>query len=102
MLDERIHAVVLALIQCSKITESTAKWAESRRDALKALASICHTVFSETNMQTGKFNILSFAFTFVYVNCVCVCVCVRARARVCVRACMCMFARACRMIHYTF
>ena len=57
MFDERLHVVIVALIQCSKITESTAKWSESRRDALKALTSVCHTVFSEKDMQTGKFQL---------------------------------------------
>jgi hypothetical protein len=57
MFDERLHVVIVALIQCSKITESTAKWAESRRDALKALTSVCHTVFSENDMQTGKLQL---------------------------------------------
>ena len=57
VLDERLHVVIVALIQCSKITESTAKWSESRRDALKALTSVCRTVFSEKDMQTGKLQL---------------------------------------------
>jgi len=57
MFNERLHVVIVALIQCSKITESTAKWSESRRDALKALTSVCRTVFSEKDKQTGKFQL---------------------------------------------
>ena len=112
MYDERLHVVIVALIQCAKITESTAKWSESRRDALKALTSVCHTVFSEKDVQTGKFQLSQFCCYFcvcklggrggilhhtLYTSCkvkkkqiwcVCVCVCVCVRARVRVRACV--------------
>ncbi|XP_069674548.1 tubulin-specific chaperone D [Periplaneta americana] len=44
MLDDQLHIVIPALIECLKITESTSKWAESRRDALKALTNVCRTV----------------------------------------------------------
>ncbi|PSN56928.1 Tubulin-specific chaperone D [Blattella germanica] len=44
MLDGQLDTVIPALIQCSKITESSGKWAESRRDSLKALTSVCHSV----------------------------------------------------------
>ena len=64
MFGERLHVVVFALIQCSKITESTAKWSESRRDALKALTSVCRTVFSEKDMQTGKFELCQLCCHF--------------------------------------
>jgi hypothetical protein len=48
--------VILALIRCSKITESTVRWSETRRDALKALISICCTVCSENNLGSGNFE----------------------------------------------
>jgi hypothetical protein len=104
MFDERLHVVIVALIQCSKITESTAKWSESRRDALKALTSVCHTVFSEKDMQTGKFHLCQLCCHFclckvggrggilhhtLYTSCkvkkkqiLYVCVCARACVRV--------------------
>jgi len=67
MLDEQLNVVIVALIQCSKITELTTKWSESRRDALKALTSVCRTVFSEKDMQTGKFQLSQL--------CCCFCLC---------------------------
>lgn len=53
--DEQLETVILALIQCSKITMETAKWAESRRDALKALISVCHTVHGAKDLGSGNF-----------------------------------------------
>ena len=41
--------VIHALIKCSKITEGTDKWAEARRDAVKALGSIVFTVLPWPN-----------------------------------------------------
>jgi hypothetical protein len=58
MFDEQLDVVVLALIRCSKITEATAKWAECRRDALKALTSVCHTVSSSKDLGPGNFEFL--------------------------------------------
>jgi hypothetical protein len=54
MFDEQLHKVIHALIQCSKVTESTAKWAESRREALKALTSVCLTVCSAEDLGPGN------------------------------------------------
>ncbi|XP_021918529.1 tubulin-specific chaperone D [Zootermopsis nevadensis] len=51
MFDEQLDIVIVALIQCSKITETTGKWAESRRDALKAVTSICLTVSSSEDLE---------------------------------------------------
>jgi hypothetical protein len=64
MFDDQLHMVILALIECSKITQSTSKWAESRRDALKALISICHTVCSETVLGPGNFEFLQLWLYF--------------------------------------
>ncbi|PNF44134.1 Tubulin-specific chaperone D [Cryptotermes secundus] len=50
MFDDHLHMVIPALIQCSKITESTVRWSETRRDALKALISICSTVSGENDL----------------------------------------------------
>lgn len=44
MLQGRVSSVIQALIGCTEITESTAKWAESRRDAVKALHTITTTL----------------------------------------------------------
>ncbi|KDR20192.1 tubulin-specific chaperone D-like [Zootermopsis nevadensis] len=51
MFDEHLDRVIPAVIQCSKFTETTGKWAESRRDALGALASICLTVSRSKNLE---------------------------------------------------
>jgi hypothetical protein len=54
--DDHLHVVILALSQCSKITESTVRWSETRRDALKALVSICSTVSGENDLGSGNFE----------------------------------------------
>lgn len=36
--------MIRSLIECSKVTESTQKWAEARRDAVVGLTDVCQTV----------------------------------------------------------
>lgn len=36
--------MVQSLIDCTKVTESTQKWAEARRDAVIGLTEVCQTV----------------------------------------------------------
>lgn len=48
MLRGHARTVVSALVQCSRITPETVKWAECRSGALKALTNIC------LNMHLGK------------------------------------------------
>jgi hypothetical protein len=55
MFDDQLHMVIFALLHCSKITESTVRWSETRRDALKALISICSTVCGESDLGPGNF-----------------------------------------------
>jgi len=43
--------VIHALIKCSKITEGTEKWAESRRDAVKALGIVVCTALPWLNQE---------------------------------------------------
>jgi hypothetical protein len=43
--------VVAALSVCSQTTEHTAKWAESRRDALIALAAVCASTGTQGKRQ---------------------------------------------------
>lgn len=43
--------VILALAKCSEIRAETAKWAESRRDALLAMSAVCATVGSTPSAQ---------------------------------------------------
>ncbi|KAL4707948.1 hypothetical protein ACJJTC_013739, partial [Scirpophaga incertulas] len=43
MLSEQLPMVVQSLIDCSKVTETTQKWAESRRDAVLGLTEVCQT-----------------------------------------------------------
>lgn len=59
MLKGRVSSVIEALIGCTEITESTLKWAESRRDAVKALHTITNTIgIAHGNKQSdpGKVN----------------------------------------------
>ncbi|XP_022185409.2 tubulin-specific chaperone D [Nilaparvata lugens] len=44
MLKGCLKSVILGLVECTKITELSAKWAESRRDAIRSLTEICSTV----------------------------------------------------------
>ncbi|XP_006608660.1 tubulin-specific chaperone D [Apis dorsata] len=41
---ERVKDIIEALIKCTKISESTLKWAESRKEAIHALIMICQTL----------------------------------------------------------
>lgn len=44
MLIDKLDHVVEAVVKTTEITENTLKWAESRRDALKALTQISNTI----------------------------------------------------------
>lgn len=55
MLQGRVSSVIRALIECTEITETTLKWAESRRDAVKALHSITSTLgIAHGDKQSGQ------------------------------------------------
>lgn len=43
-LHPNLNFVITSLIEASKITQHTSKWAESRRDAVKALTSVADTM----------------------------------------------------------
>ncbi|CAB3237106.1 unnamed protein product [Arctia plantaginis] len=43
VLTEHLPVVVKALIQCTRVTDSTQKWAEARRDAVIGLTEVCQT-----------------------------------------------------------
>lgn len=43
-LEESLPLIIESLNKCSKITDPTFKWAESRRDAVKGLTNVCQTV----------------------------------------------------------
>lgn len=43
MLAEHQQLIIQSLIDCSKVTEGTQKWAESRRDAVIGLTEVCLT-----------------------------------------------------------
>lgn len=58
ILKGNLHTVIPALIKCTQITESTAKWAESRRDAVKALISVCTTVGVDPNSNDNNTSLL--------------------------------------------
>ena len=44
MLKDEIEKVISSLIACATISEHTKKWAESRKEAVNALTSICTTI----------------------------------------------------------
>lgn len=47
ILQQNFDFVVTALIDATKITLATSKWAECRRDAIKALTSVVSTMADE-------------------------------------------------------
>ncbi|XP_045447141.1 tubulin-specific chaperone D [Melitaea cinxia] len=44
VLEEQMQLVIQSLIDCTKVTESTSKWAEARRDAVIGLTEVCQTL----------------------------------------------------------
>ncbi|KAI5644464.1 tubulin-specific chaperone D [Phthorimaea operculella] len=44
ILSEHLANVIRSLIDCTKVTESTQKWAEARRDAVLGLTDVCTTM----------------------------------------------------------
>lgn len=44
VLIEHLQTVVQSLIDCTKVTESTQKWAEARRDAVIGLTEVSQTI----------------------------------------------------------
>lgn len=54
MLQGRVASVIQALVGCTEMTDSTLKWAESRRDAVKALHTITATLgIAHGSKQSG-------------------------------------------------
>lgn len=43
LLTEHLPMVIRSLIECTKVTEATQKWAEARRDAVIGLTEVCQT-----------------------------------------------------------
>lgn len=43
VLTEHLPTVIQSLINCTKLTEGTQKWAEGRRDAVVGLTEVCQT-----------------------------------------------------------
>lgn len=43
VLSENLPTVIQSLISCTKVTETTQKWAEARRDAVVGLTEVCQT-----------------------------------------------------------
>ncbi|KOX68775.1 Tubulin-specific chaperone D [Melipona quadrifasciata] len=41
---ERVKDIIVALIKCTEMSESTLKWAESRKEAIHALIMVCQTL----------------------------------------------------------
>lgn len=55
MLKPHLADIIKGLIEATAITALTLKWAESRRDAIKALTSICVTL--EDEIKSGEFPV---------------------------------------------
>lgn len=51
---ERVKNIIETLIACTRISENTLKWAESRKEALHSLIMICQTLGID---EMGKFYI---------------------------------------------
>lgn len=74
MLQGHLENIINSLIHSLTITTETAKWAESRRDAVKAIASICVTMtdsigtgkFFKKRYALGKLNLCSTDFELQY------------------------------------
>lgn len=62
MLRGRTDLVIDSVIKTMEITEMSLKWAESRRDALKALTMICNTIGTKENI--GKKYVFKITFVF--------------------------------------
>ncbi|XP_017771538.1 PREDICTED: tubulin-specific chaperone D [Nicrophorus vespilloides] len=54
MLFPHIHEILQSLLDAAVINAATVKWAESRRDAIKALTSICVTLNEELDSAVGE------------------------------------------------
>lgn len=50
MLVNKIDYVIDSIMNTTEITDSTLKWAESRRDAIKALTQIAMTIGPEIDL----------------------------------------------------
>ncbi|CAG9559959.1 unnamed protein product [Danaus chrysippus] len=48
---ESLQLVIKSLIQCTKVTDATMKWAEARRDAVLGLTDVCQTVGLQGQME---------------------------------------------------
>lgn len=64
MLQGHLEKVVSSLVKSTIITHETLKWAESRRDATKALCSVCVTMAEE--IGKGRFIYLSVLWKSKY------------------------------------
>lgn len=65
MFKNHLSDVISGLIKCSQIDKNSSKYAQSRRDALKALTQICRSLphgkfYSEKILQKAGMNSNSF------------------------------------------
>lgn len=61
-LNNHIELILTGLINCTKITRSTIKWAESRRDAVIAMIKVWTKLISTPSMLLFLFIFLFFIF----------------------------------------
>lgn len=72
MLKDNLNGILNALISATYTTPETLKWAESRRDAAKAITSIC--VSLDATIKTGEFvlyflkNVFFFKAHFKFIG----------------------------------
>ncbi|GJQ72923.1 hypothetical protein Trydic_g1566 [Trypoxylus dichotomus] len=65
MLQPHLSVIVKALIEATVITPTTTKWAESRRDAIKALTSTCVTLENELKSSFSHGQIIQIYHCFL-------------------------------------
>ncbi|KAJ8964287.1 hypothetical protein NQ317_014583 [Molorchus minor] len=65
MLQPNLNNIIFSLIESTIITPATVKWAESRRDAVKALTSICATMASDIGQSFTEAHALKIYHTFL-------------------------------------
>lgn len=63
-LNNHIELILMGLIDSTKITRPTIKWAESRRDAIIAMTKVWTKLISTPSMLLFKFIFIFFFFNF--------------------------------------
>lgn len=72
VIKERTENIIESLIACTQITDETAKWAESRKEALHSLTMVCQTLGVENSgnyfQYSGKNSIFIYELIFIRIQ----------------------------------